>query len=226
MSKTATLTLTLLVLVACRRPADTPLKQAASAGNADAVRELLAGGIPPDEPGHPGLTALMLAARHGHLEAMEALITAGADLNGRDRRATAWPPLVHAIHKGQNGAARLLLEAGAAPDVRLDDGVTPLMFAAAYGHTELVDELLARGADPRAEAEGGITALSNALGGGGLFDLMDGPSVGTCHVETATALLARAPDLTIPATGWNRLARALARSPACREAHRRLGAQR
>jgi uncharacterized protein len=218
----ARLTVVLLLLAGCRQAADTPLKQAAEAGDAPAVRDLLARGIPADEPGHPGLTALVLAARQGHLEVMSALLVDGAEVNGRDRVATGWPPLVHAIHKGQNGAVRLLLENGAAPDIRLDGGATPLMFAAACGNTEVVRELLERGADPRAETKGGVSALSNALGGGAFFDFTDGPSIGTCHTETARALLARAPDLTLPRGGWSRLARAFARSDACREAIQRI----
>ena len=47
----------------------------------------------------------------------------------------------------------------------------------------------------QAVARGGVTALGNAAGGGGFFDITDGPGLGVCHPETARLLLARAPDL-------------------------------
>jgi hypothetical protein len=217
-----------LLLSACRQYADTPLKQAARDGDADRVRALLAAGTPADEPDRPGVTALMIASRRGHLEVMRALLAAGAQVDRCDRALNGWTPLVHALHKRQNGAARLLLEAGAKPDAELGggphrDGTTALMFASAYGNTEMVRELLARGADPRARSRGGVSALSNALGGGGFFDFTDGPPLGTCHLETARALLAAAPDLELPPSFVNGMARRFARSPVCQQAYGLIG---
>jgi uncharacterized protein len=218
--KATTILAAALLLSACRNYQDTPLKQAAAAGDAARVRALLAAGTPADEPAHPGATPLIIASRRGHLEVMRLLLSAGAGVNNRDDVANEWTPLVHAIHKGQNPAARLLLEAGAQPDLPMGGGATALMFAAAYGNSEMVRELLAHGANPRAEAEGGkVTALSNALGGGALFDFTDGPSLGTCHTETVRVLVAAAPDLQIPPAFMNSLSRRFARSQTCREAY-------
>jgi ankyrin repeat protein len=209
-----------LLLCACRQYEDTPLKQAAAAGDAARVRALLAAGTPADEPSHVGVTALMIASRRGHVEVMQLLLAAGADVNNRDDVVNEWTPLVHAVHKRQTRAVRLLLEAGADPDLRMGGGATALMFAAAYGDTETVRELLAHGADPRAEAKGGtVTALSNALGGGAFFDFTDGPSLGTCHKETVAVLVAAAPDLAIPSRFANGWARRFARSRTCQEAY-------
>ena len=44
--------------------------------------------------------------------------------------------------------------------------MTDLMFAAKEGHTEIVKLLLAKGANPRAQAEGGWTPLTWAAWGG------------------------------------------------------------
>ncbi|HEX6738140.1 MAG TPA: ankyrin repeat domain-containing protein [Vicinamibacteria bacterium] len=219
MKPTRLLAAAALLLSACRNFEDTPLKRAAAAGDVAQVQALLAAGTPADEPAHPRATALMIAARRGQVEVMRALIAAGADVDRRDRAVNGWTPLVHALHKGQNAAARLLLDCGAHPDVKLGGGATALMFAAAYGNAEMVRELLARGADPRAQAHGGVTALSNALGAGGIFDFSDGPAVGTCHLETVQALVAAAPDLQVPQTFTNRLASRFARSEKCRQAY-------
>ena len=128
---------------------------------------------------------------------VRALLQAGADPNLRDTAVNRWTPLVHAIHKHQNQAARLLLEAGAEVEAPEGGGATPLIFASAYGNAEMVRELLARGADPRVKTAGGVTALGNAMGAGGLFDITDGPAIGTCHPEVVRALLQRAPDLKL-----------------------------
>lgn len=63
------------------------------------------------EPSTPH-DALIAAARAGRLDLMRSLIESGADVNGRSRNT--WTPLVHAIHKRQDAAARLLLDAGPA----------------------------------------------------------------------------------------------------------------
>jgi ankyrin repeat protein len=160
---------------------------------------------------------LMRAARAGDLETMRALIKAGADVNQRGDGVNRWPPLVHAIHKRQEAAARLLLDAGAEPDALMDGGATPLMFAAAYGETAIVEELLARGADPHRQAADGVTALTNAAGAGALFDITDGPPLGKCHADTVKALLRHSPDLKLPANPWSRIARFLGRSKECAE---------
>lgn len=175
-----------------------PLTAAAAAGNVDEIRRLVAAGTSPNALDESGQTALGVAARAGQVAAIAALVEAGADVNLIDQRTTRWPPLVHALHKRQNEAALALLAAGAQPDPVLWAGARPLMFAAAYGDLPLVQELLARGADPRAETEDGVTAVWAAAGGGAFFDLGDGPLIGTCFPEIVNALLEKAPELRIP----------------------------
>lgn len=208
----------LMVVAACHDYVNTPLRTAAADGDLQEVTRLLAGGADPDGKEKPGWTPLGLAARKGHLEVVRALLKAGAEVDRRDSVRNRWTPLIHAIHKNQNQAARALLDGGAKVDERVGCGATALMFAAAYGNTEIVRELLARGADPYLEAKGGVTALSNAAGGGALFDFTDGPSFGTCFPDTIRALKDRAPDLTLKDTLFNRAALWLGRSQGCRDA--------
>jgi uncharacterized protein len=184
--------------VACRPPApETALEQAAARNDAAAVHRLVAQGADPNALDSHGYTPLMGTARDGHVAAMEALLAGGARPDLPDQAANGWTPLMHAVHKRQHGTARVLLDHGAAADTRTRGGVTALIMAAAYGDTEMVRLLLDHGADPRAQARGGVTALANASGGGGLFDITDGPGLGVCHPETVRLLLARAPDLRL-----------------------------
>jgi len=178
---------------------------------------------PAPEPSTPD-TALVGAAREGRLDVLRALIRSGVDVNRRGRNT--WPPLVHAIHKRQDAAARLLLDSGARPDEVMDAGATPLIFAAAYGETAIVEELLARGADPHRQTVGGVTALANAAGVGPLFDITDGPPIGSCSLATVKALLRHSPDLTLPDTIWMRAARLLGRSEECAQTYALLDARR
>jgi ankyrin repeat protein len=190
------------------------------------VEALLAEGANPDEIDGAGGTALMAAAREGHVDTMRILIKGGADVNRRDCRFTRWTPLVHAIHKRQDAAARLLLDSGAEVDASMHGGATALIFAAAYGETAIVEELLSRGADPHRQTADGVTALVNAAGGGPVFDITDGPRIGSCHLDTVRALLRHSPDLELPANLWSRAARFLGRSKDCEEAFALLKARR
>ena len=69
---------------------------------------------------------LVGAARNGRVDAMRALLAAGAEVDRRYAAGNQWTPLVHAIHKSQEAAVRALLEAGADPNARTSGGATPL----------------------------------------------------------------------------------------------------
>ncbi len=156
------------------RHGKTPLHYAADAGNADLVRLLLDHGADVTAFGEVGCSPLELAAGGGHTEAFDALLGAGAEWTlpvavivgdaqrARDMLAAGADPseagydgipaLHRAISGDHPGIARTLIEAGAALDVVYQwtvyfPGVTALSLAAERGHGELVDLLLARGAD-------------------------------------------------------------------------------
>jgi len=79
--------------------------------------------------------------------------------------------LLEVVTAGDREAARKLLDEGSFADEGGPGGITPLMAAAARGDAELVDLLLARGADPRLRDEARDTALLKAAahGHGHLF---------------------------------------------------------
>jgi hypothetical protein len=89
----------------------TPLINAASAGQTEAIKSLLARGAGVDATGADGRTALIAAVQSGRMEVVEALIAAGANLNlGSRGTGTA---LNVAENSGQTQLAALLLKAGA-----------------------------------------------------------------------------------------------------------------
>ena len=117
---------------------------------------------------HGGLTALLLAAREGHLEAVLALLDGGADIN-QGGQADGTTPLLIAIINGHFDLAKVLLERGASPTTVNDAGGTTLYAAIntqwipksrhpqitdyrqqETSYLQLIESLLSAGADPNA----------------------------------------------------------------------------
>ena len=192
----ATALVVLRVVVGGRGRPESALARAAAAEDGERVRALARAGAALDAPDASGFTALDWAARNGRVEAIQALVAAGADPDARDSGPNGWTPLLHAIHKGQAGAARTLLAAGADPNARALNGGVALMAAAIRGDPELVDLLLAAGADPLVR-DRGRTALTNAVAGGN-------PAV-------VRALRRQAPTLRLRHTFWDLVAVWIAR---------------
>jgi ankyrin repeat protein len=108
-----------------------------------------------------GETALMHAAHGGHVVAVRMLIAAGADVNAQSPQG--WTALARAAYNGETErgyveVVEVLNQAGAALDVRIFYGITPLMLAAGGGDAAVVEWLINAGADVLATNEGGRTA--------------------------------------------------------------------
>ena len=67
------------------------------------------------------ITALMLAAKSGHLDIVNLLISNGADLNVIDSQR--WTALCFAVDANHGHVARSLLEAGSDPDIMTQEGI-------------------------------------------------------------------------------------------------------
>ena len=141
----------------------TPLLRAAVGHDAPAVRLLLEHGAVVDLPNVMGVTPLMAAA--------------GMGVSGRDRRFTPDQQQAHVIE-----VLEILLAAGADIDARVTDingrtariarpstmterlGQTALFGAVKFGWTNVVEFLLANGADPLTKDALGKTPVDAALG--------------------------------------------------------------
>ncbi len=140
----------------------TELINAVKAGEISAVQRTLAAGADVNSRDSDGATLLMLAAQEDDLPMVKVLLEAGADVNACDERG--WAPLAKAVYsaelkRGFPEMVKTLIAAGANIEATIGYGVRPLMLAAGYGETEVVEALLNAGADVLARNEGGYTAL-------------------------------------------------------------------
>lgn len=135
------------------------LSLAVRRGHVDAVRQLIAAGANVNEATRYTLSPLANAAELGHVEIVALLLLADAEVNSA---ADGYTPLMRACVGGQPKALRLLLDAGANPNLERHDGQRALHFAAKRGDAESVKLLLAHGADIDAVAYGKDTALAYA----------------------------------------------------------------
>ena len=84
-----------------------------------------------------GNTALMLAVWHDRGHILSLLVERGADINassGTDQQT----PLMWAAMKGQHKAVALLLEKGACPDKKDQEGKTAEMIAQREGYPDII----------------------------------------------------------------------------------------
>ena len=92
-------------------------------------------------------TPLFMASANAHAPLVEALLRAGADVNGTTTHGAT--PLMMASATGDAAVVTALLDHGADPNaVEAAMGQTALMFASARNRPEAVAVLMERGADP------------------------------------------------------------------------------
>lgn len=123
----------------------------AESGEIEAVRAMLADGLPPDWMQFRGhATALMCASRGGELEVVELLLGQGADPGYRTEQGLT--ALHYALYypsaRRHTPVVERLLAAGADPNAGDADGQRPLHLAIRHAIPSIVEALIAAGADP------------------------------------------------------------------------------
>jgi ankyrin repeat protein len=140
-------------------PTRTEIFDAIEAGDLDLVRALVAtdpsAAVARDEG---GLSAVMQARYHGHSEIVDLILTLDPELNVFEAAAVG-------------DAERVRILVGEDADLARSwsaDGFTPLHFACFFGHPDIAEFLLDRGAEVDAVARNdlGVTPLQSAAAGG------------------------------------------------------------
>lgn len=131
-----------------RAAEDSPMLQAAKAGDIARVRELIAAGEDVNTTAGDGSTPLVWAVYNFDGEMARVLTGAGADVDRANNYGVT--PLLQAGRTGDANMIGILLDAGADPSLTHPEGETPLMAASRSGNLDAVELLLSKGADVNA----------------------------------------------------------------------------
>lgn len=102
-----------------------------------------------------GFTPLGLACYFGHEEIARFLVLKGAEVNLPSKNGFNVFPIHSAVASNNYNIAKVLLDAGAYPNVCQKSGVAPLHSAAQLGNIEMIILLLEHGAEVTLRMEGG-----------------------------------------------------------------------
>jgi ankyrin repeat protein len=120
---------------------DSPFLYAGAEGRNEILKMTLAAGADLKSTNRYGGTALIPAAHHGHPETVKILLGTAIDKDHVNK--LGWTALLEAVILGDGGKihteiVRLLVEAGANPNIADRDGVTPLAHAKKHGYAAII----------------------------------------------------------------------------------------
>ncbi|ROW10157.1 hypothetical protein VMCG_02112 [Cytospora schulzeri] len=124
----------------------TPLHWAANFDQVKFIKLLVEKGVDLNETDIEGKTALHHAVMHGHLSAVEMLLSSVRLPNLDITDCHGWTPLRWAARYGPGKTVELLLENGASVDAQDANGWTALRWAAYSGQKWIVEQLVQYGA--------------------------------------------------------------------------------
>jgi ankyrin repeat protein len=143
----------------------TPIMFAAMSGDIGTLNSLIDAGVNISARGSNGWSALMVSSSKGYAEATRMILNAGADVNTTD--VYLWTPLHRAVYENEIAVIEVLLEQNSLDIHRQDEhGATALHHAAANGNAEIVEMLIAKGANPTTEDFTGRIPATYALNSG------------------------------------------------------------
>jgi hypothetical protein len=125
---------------------------AVARGDASAIEEYLAAGVPIDLLAGDGLAPLHWAVASGDPAIMPLLLDRGSPVDVRSVDGAT--PLMNAVQSASMEKVRFLLDHGADVNARDRRGFTALHRAAEMGHLEVMRVLLQRSATPNPDADG------------------------------------------------------------------------
>ena len=110
------------------------------------------------------VTSLMLACEMGDVDAMNVLLSAGADRTIKDADGYTW--FHYAVHGCSKDVLQSIIAKGADVNATSKGNGTPLMLASWYGQVDAIKVLLSAGADQTIKDANGYTWIHYAVRGG------------------------------------------------------------
>ena len=139
--------------------------EAAREGDAKTLTEYFKAGQPAEIVDNRGDSLLILAAYHGHDDAVKAILSQPkTPIDAKNKMG--FTALTGASYKGYVGIVKQLAAKKADLNAANDRGQTPLMFAALFGRTEVVRYLVERKVNLSAKDDAGKTARDLAASQG------------------------------------------------------------
>lgn len=182
---------------------NTALILAAEANQPAAVRTLVEGNADVRVRNKANLTPLLKAANSRFDGVAETLLATSRDQLAKDGQLDR--ALIVCALLDNAKMLNLLLDKGANPNAKIENGQTALMFASIFGKQGIVENLLGRGADPRLVDKDGANASVLALQKGHpeIAKLLDARMAGGSGVKVAAATPAPNTVATPPPGGAN-----------------------
>lgn len=140
---------------------ETPLIRAASYGDLAIVQLLISKQAVLNEFEYKYryyYNAAHAAAAEGHLDVLQALDAAGANMTAQDK--DGWTPLILAAQNGHTDVVKYLVSKGCYIDAKAHNGESAMSLAARNGHSDVVNYLVKKGAKGKIPevASGGMTS--------------------------------------------------------------------
>lgn len=132
------------------------LFEAAEKGDIAAIHKSIEMGYDVNSVDEKGFTPLIIATMQGHTKAIEVLLAAGAQIDGKYKNGST--ALIFAASSNIE-ATNLLISKNANINIKNNNGFTPLMAAASTGHIENMVALIKKGADIDEKDKKNWTAL-------------------------------------------------------------------
>ena len=154
-------------LEAVNKKGETALTVASARNHCDVIQTLLDNGCDLDKKASNGLDALAMACKYGHISAVRLLVEAGAEIESECLNSKKTPAMV-AVEYGNINILKCLVQQFGANinECHTDCGESTLHLACKFGHTDIVEFLLANGAKVNAIANDGSSALHFAVENG------------------------------------------------------------
>ncbi|KAJ0159961.1 putative ankyrin repeat protein [Colletotrichum tanaceti] len=143
--------------------------QAAKSGDVGHLKGFVSQGVNINGQNDQGYTPLICAIRANQIQAVEFLVTSGADPSAKDSfGGKKKPPLFHAAECGLVPVAELLIDSGADIKERSWSGQPFFVEVANSDRLDVIKLFLARGCDPNTAAISGRTIFIHAVQAGSL----------------------------------------------------------